>query len=92
MCLITGTSSTQLPDLVVTADTLQWLRSYVPMSVSNKEALFSSNYIDTTWMGFRLDGRFSPLVAFFAQSVFVAKNYPVDSTISYATTAVNEGR
>jgi hypothetical protein len=81
-----------MPDDRVTADTLQWVQPLTPMSVSNQEALFSSSSLqETAWLGFRLDGKFDPLVAFFAQTVFGSQNNAVLSTIFYATNPVNEG-
>lgn len=90
--VVITTTTTQMPDDRVTADTLQWIQPLTPMSVSNQEALFSSSSLqETAWLGFRLDGRFDPLVAFFAQTVFGSQNNAAASTIFFATNPVNEG-
>ena len=82
-------SATVYPQDQLSADTLQWVRPNVTLSVSNEYLLFSSSNLETSWLGFRLDNLLNPLVAFGVQ-LTKTSNF-IDSVI-FDRILVNEGK
>ena len=77
----------------VTFDNLQWVSGLSSLSLSTDYSLYSGQYQQTAWLGFRLDTIMNPLVAF-----LVARDTPPNSQplptgtlLNYNRIIVNEG-
>ena len=76
----------------MTADTVQWVNQSMKLSISNEECLLNNENFETSWLGFRLDDKFKPLIAFNVQltySLYLSDSN--DPVIPFDRITTNEG-
>ena len=84
--------ATTYPSGCLGTTSIQWINSTMNLSVSNNQPVFSSENAETSWLGFRLDNKFEPLIAFNAQLTFTMTFSEPEKVIPFDRIVTNEGK